>query len=96
MTPTGNPQFKLSNSSIKIYEEQGNNILEIRKYTVPLISAMVARDSFKLSVQTFSCILSICMQELDHQRQLAENGLKTSLDGLRKDIEMTEECPLWK
>jgi hypothetical protein len=40
--------------------------------------------------------IGLAMQELDHQRQLAENGLKTSLDGLRKDIKMIEECPLWK
>ena len=40
--------------------------------------------------------IDLAMQELDHQRQLAENGLKTSLDGLRKDIKMIEETPLWK
>ncbi len=40
--------------------------------------------------------IDLAMQELDRQRQLAENGLKTSLDGFRKDIEMIEECPLWK
>jgi hypothetical protein len=35
--------------------------------------------------------IDLAMQELDRKRQLAENGLKISLDGLRKDIETIEE-----
>jgi len=79
-------------------EEQAEQVLKpMSDLNNTLASMVTALSTLSTSLpEGLKPHIDLAMQELDHQRQLAENGLKTSLDGLRKDIEMIEECPLWK
>lgn len=74
-------------------EEQAEQILKpMSDLNSALATTVTVLSSLSTSLpEGLKPHIDLAMQELDRKRQLAENGLKISLDGLRKDIETIEE-----
>jgi len=74
-------------------EEQAEQVLKpMSDLNNTLASTVTALSTLSTSLpEGLKPHIDLAMQELDRQRQLAENGLKISLDGLRKDIGTIEE-----
>lgn len=98
------PTLRLSSDSKKVIEEfmvsakqwleeQAEQILKpISDLNSALATTVTVLSTLSTSLpEGLKPHIDLAMQELDHKRQLAENGLKISLDGLRKDIETIEE-----
>jgi hypothetical protein len=80
-------------STKKWLEEQAKQILKpVSDLNNTLAGTVTVLSTLSTSLpEGLKPHIDLAMQELDRQRQLAEDGLKISLDGLRKDIETIEE-----